>query len=234
MKTILKIGNFLFKYRSFTPIPLILIVFIFFKPLINPGNDYILTTIGFIVLIFGEFIRIISVGYSFTGTSGRENFLRADNLNVSGIYSIVRNPLYIGNLLIYTGLLIVYSNLYAFIFFNTLLILQYFFIIRAEESYLEKTYGDEYKKYKNSVYSIAPRFGNYIKPENRFNRLKVIFKENDSVFNALVIFGLIILYKGYILSGRIVYGKSYAMYFGILIIFYILIKLLKKKISHLI
>ncbi|MEN8222523.1 MAG: isoprenylcysteine carboxylmethyltransferase family protein [Acidobacteriota bacterium] len=231
MEIILKIGNFLFKYRSFTPIPLILIVFIFFKPVIDSDMDNILTAIGLLVLIFGEYIRILSVGYSFSGTSGRENFLRADNLNVSGIYSIVRNPLYIGNLLIYTGLLIVYSNFYALLFFDLLLILQYFFIIRAEESYLEKTYGEEYKKYKNSVYSIFPLFSNYIKPENKFNPLKVLLKENDSVFNALVIFGLIILYKGYIMSGKIVYWKSYAVYFGLLIICYIFIKLIKKRIN---
>jgi len=231
MNTILKVGNFLFKYRSFTPIPLIVIVFIFFRPVIDPALDNILTAVGLLVLILGELIRIFSVGYSFSGTSGRENFLRADNLNVSGIYSIVRNPLYIGNLLIYTGLLIAYSNVYALLFFDVLLILQYYSIIKAEESYLEKTYGDEYKKYKSSIYSIFPTFSKYIKPVNKFNRLKVLLKENDSVFNALVIFGLIIMFKGYIVSGRILHDKSYAVYFGILIISYILIKLIKKRIN---
>ncbi len=231
MNTILKIGNYLFKYRSFTPIPLIVIVFVFFKPEIIPGWNNLLTAAGFLVLFFGEIIRIISVGYSFSGTSGRENFLRADSLNVTGIYSVVRNPLYIGNLLIYTGLLTVYSNLYALLFFDSLLIIQYFFIIRAEENYLEMRYGDKFTKYKKSVCSIIPSFGHYISPENKFSRLKVIMKENDSVFNALVIFGLIIMYKLYILFGRIVHGKTFLTYFGILIISYILIKLLKKKIN---
>ncbi len=229
MNSILKAGNFLFKYRSFTPIPLILIVFLFFRPVIDPEIDNILTAVGLFIICSGEFIRILSVGYSFSGTSGRENFLRADSLNVSGIYSIVRNPLYIGNLLIYTGLLIVYSNIYALLFFNALLILQYFFIIKAEEDYLEKTYGDEYIKYKNSVNSIVPSFGRYKSPENKFSRIKVFMKENDSVFNALIIFGLILLYKGYILSGNLIHGKAYALYFGTIIVSYIVIKILKKK-----
>lgn len=226
----LKIGNFLFRFRSFTPVPLIIIVFVFIRPEINPEINNLLIFAGLLIMITGESIRIISVGFSFSGTSGRESFLKADNLNMSGIYSIVRNPLYIGNLLIYTGLLVVYSNIYALIFFDLLLIIQYYFIILAEENFLQEIYGDEYSNYKKAVNSILPRFGNSKKPENKFNKLKVIFKENDSVFNALVIFGIIELYKGYITTGEIIHGKSYSIYFGVLIISYILIKILKKRI----
>lgn len=226
----LKMGNFLFRFRSFTPVPLIIVVFVFFRPEINPAINNVLIISGLLVMFSGELIRIISVGFSFTGTSGRESFLRADNLNVSGIYSVIRNPLYIGNLLIYTGLLIAYSNIYALIFFDLLLIVQYYFIVLAEENFLKETYGNEYLSYKKIVKSILPRFRNYKKPENKFNKLKVIFKENDSIFNALVIFGIIELYKGYIATGEIIHGKSYSVYFGILIISYILIKILKKKL----
>ncbi|MCK4888781.1 MAG: lipid A phosphate methyltransferase, partial [Candidatus Aminicenantes bacterium] len=162
----LRLGDFLFKYRSFTPVPLIIIVFVFFKPQISPVNNVLLLAAGFFIMISGELIRVISVGFSFTGTSGRENFLRADSLNVSGIYSVVRNPLYIGNLLIYSGLLIVYSNLFALIFFDILLIVQYYFIILSEEEFLKNTYGDEYSEYKESVNSILPGFGRYRKPDN--------------------------------------------------------------------
>ncbi len=225
----LKSGDFLFKYRSFTPIPLIIIVFIFFKPQINPENNVLLLIAGLFVMSSGEFIRVISVGFSFTGTSGRENFLRADSLNVSGIYSVVRNPLYIGNLLIYSGLLILYSNIYAHIFFDIFMIVQYYFIILSEQDFLQNTYGIEYSEYKKNVNSILPKFGNYMKPENKFDRMKVIFKENDSVFNALIIFGIIILYKGYIYSGNVFHGRSFSIYFGVLIVSYILIKLLKKR-----
>ncbi len=229
MKWKLRFGNFLFKYRSFTPIPLIIIVFVFFKPYIKLSSDNLLTVAGLIVMFLGEVIRLISVGFSFHGTSGRENFLRAESLNVSGIYSVVRNPLYIGNLLIYTGLLIVYSNLYALLIFDILLIVQYYFIILSEEEFLKEKYGIEYSKYCEKVNSIFPGFRDYIKPENKFNRLKVLFKENDSIFNALIIFGIILMYKGYIYSGRVLHGKSFSIYFGVLILFYIIIKIIKKK-----
>ncbi|MCP5107562.1 MAG: lipid A phosphate methyltransferase, partial [bacterium] len=86
----------MFKHRSFTPVPFIVLVFIVFKP-IDMGEENIIIAVGGLLLSFlGETIRVVSVGYAYAGTSGRETYLRAESLNVTGIYSIVRNPLYIG------------------------------------------------------------------------------------------------------------------------------------------
>ncbi len=188
----LKIGNILFKNRSFTTLPLILALFLFFKPM---SFEITYNIVGFLITVLGEIIRIIAVGFSFRGTSGRENYLRAEKLNKTGIYSIVRNPLYIGNFLIFTGLLIVFSNVYALILFQLYLILQYYFIIISEENYLKEKFGEFYNEYKRNVNRVIPKFKNYIKPENGFNLRKVILKENDSVFNLLVMFILILIYK---------------------------------------
>jgi len=225
----LKIGNFLFKYRSFTPVPLIIIIIVFFHPIINCKYDMVLVLCGFGLVILGEMIRVLSVGFSYYGTSGRENFLRAENLNITGVYSIVRNPLYIGNMFIYAGLLLVYSNIYALIIFNLILIVQYYFIIKSEENFLYETYGKEYNTYKNNVKSIIPSFGKYKKSENKFNKMKVISKENDSVFNAIIIFGLILMYKEKIVFGDVMNKKMYVFYFALIIISYISIKIFKKR-----
>ncbi len=230
MNWILRTGNFLFKYRSFTPVPLILVVFIFFRPVEFGENNFLITIAGVLVMILGELIRVFAVGFSFAGTSGRENFLRADHLNSSGIYSVVRNPLYIGNLFIYSGILLIYSNMYALIFFDVLLIIQYFFIVKAEEDFLLRTYGKEYAKYKEVTNSVFPTIKKYIKPENKFNSLKVLLKENDSIFNALFISGLIVMYKSYLKYGMIKYTFYFVIYFGVLVFSYIFIKIVKKKI----
>ena len=224
----IKLGNFLFKYRSFTPVPLIIIVFLFFTP-VNYGdlNIYINLT-GFIFAVTGESIRVLSVGYSFTGTSGRENYLRADNLNTSGIYSIVRNPLYIGNLFIYSGLLIIFSNFYALLFFDVFLIIQYYFITLSEQEFLKSQYGEEYRDYCNKVKSVIPGFKYRRKAENKFDLKKVIFKENDSVFNSMFLIGLLMLYKEKTFFA-IKYPVFWKIYFPSIIILYIFIKILKRR-----
>ncbi len=225
----LKIGNFLFKHRSFTPIPLIIIVFIIFKP-VNLGDKNILINLsGIFISFIGEIIRIIAVGYSFTGTSGRETFLRADALNTTGIYAIVRNPLYIGNFFMFTGLVIVFSNVFATFVFALFLILQYYFIILSEESFLKEKYGESYEAYCRQVKRIIPTFKNYKRNRNPFSLKKVILKENDSIFNMLMMFLLVLLYKEWRFNGRIDQPILYIIPGGILMVLYVIVKIIKRR-----
>ncbi len=225
----LKLGNLLFKHRSFTPIPFIVMVFIFFKSLNLEEKNIVVNIAGLLVSIAGEIIRIIAVGYAHSGTSGRESFLRAEHLNTTGIYSIVRNPLYIGNFFIFSGLIVVFSNILALMIFSHFLIAQYYFIILAEENFLKKEYGSDYENYCSRVRRILPALKDYKKNKNSFKLKKVIFKENDSLFNLLVIYMLILLYKGKIFSGRISSPLHYIIPGIVLVILYIIVKILKKK-----
>ena len=225
----LKVGNFLFKYRSFTPIPLIIVVFVFFKP-VNLGEKNLIVNLGgLLVSLLGETLRIIAVGYSFTGTSGRESYLRADDLNTTGIYALVRNPLYIGNFFIFTGIVMVFSNILAFMVFALFLVLQYYFIILAEENFLGEEYGSSYNEYCRRVRRIIPTFKEYRKNQNPFNRKKVILKENDSLFNLLLMFLLVLLYKEWAFNGRIQRPILYISCAGILLVFYLTVKIIKKR-----
>lgn len=225
----LKLGSFLFKHRSFTPIPLIVLVFIFFKSLNLEGKNILVNAAGLLVSLLGEIIRIAAVGFSFTGTSGRESYLRAEKLNTTGIYSIVRNPLYIGNFFIFTGLIIVFANILALCIFSLFLIWQYYFIILTEENFLTNEYGSDYENYRSRVRKIFPAFEDYKKNQNPFDLKKVIFKENDSLFNLLIMFLLILLYKEKIFHSTISRPLLYIIPGAFLIISYIIIKIIKKK-----
>jgi protein-S-isoprenylcysteine O-methyltransferase Ste14 len=225
----LAIGNFLFKHRSFTPVPLIVGVFIIFKPIDLGNNNLIINILGLMVALLGETIRVFAVGYSFPGTSGRESYLRADALNATGIYSIVRNPLYIGNFLIFTGLVTVFANPYAVSVFALFLIMQYYFVILAEEHFLKGKYGPEYDDYRRRVKRVAPTFGDYRKNRNPFNLKKVVFKENDSIFNMLIMFALVLLYKEKAFTGGINRPVLYIIPGVILIFLYIIVKVIKKR-----
>ena len=111
---------------------------------------------------------MISVGYAGSGTSGRENFLKAESLNTTGLYSLVRNPLYWGNGLIFAGLLTVYANPMALAIFVVFLFLQYHFIVLAEETFLCERYGQAYADYCGRVNRWLPRFRDYARPGRSF------------------------------------------------------------------
>ncbi len=200
----LKIGNLCFRFRAISVVPFVLISFYFFYPL-NFGNlNTIINIIGFIVSLTGATLRILSVGFSKPKTSGRENYLIAEALNTSGTYSIVRNPLYVGNFLIYNGILIAYSSLLAFIVLNIFFIINYYFIIFAEEDYLKKKFGDKFIEYLGKVPKVIPKFGKYKKNDYKFQPVKVLFKEKNTNFYWITLFVIALLLKQYRLNNGII------------------------------
>ncbi len=228
----LGIGRFLFKHRSFTPLPLIVLITVLFRPVDAGEYNAILNVGGLVLALLGETIRIIAVGYARAGTSGRESYLRADALNTSGIYSLVRNPLYIGNLLIYTGLLAVFANPLALLLFDACLLFQYYFIIHSEEHYLKTTHGPPYESYCREVSRLLPRFRHYRKPTLPFDPQKVLYKENDSLFNLLLIYLLVLAYKERLLYGHLHNLPLFITTAALLTTAYITIKILKKSRSR--
>ena len=94
----MRIGKFLYKYRSLTPVAFIIILLIFSKP-------SILTIItGIVFSLFGEVIRSVSVSY--TGLTTRSKNVQTDILVTNGPYGYVRNPIYLGNFFLSLGVVI--------------------------------------------------------------------------------------------------------------------------------
>ena len=222
-------GRFLFRFRSFTLLPVIGLVFLFCPPLdLGSLNPWMAIT-GICLALLGELCRILAVGFSHSGTSGRESYLKARKINRTGLYSMTRNPLYIGNFFITMGLLVVYSNPLALIAVALFLILQYTLIIAAEEDFLIRQHPEEYRTYQQNVPRIGLRIKNFKKPDLPFDIARVIFKENDSLFNLLMMFLVILLFRGMSFHHRVKNGWIYIVLTSVLIILYVIVKIIKKK-----
>ena len=103
-------GNQLFKYRGQIPIVLVLIaiIVIYRYPNVTVFSLFFgkKTTILITVLFVfsGHLIRALVVGTRGIHTSGKNRDQQvAHQLNNKGIYSMVRHPLYLGNLIIWFG-----------------------------------------------------------------------------------------------------------------------------------
>lgn len=147
------IRNLFFKFRGFTPVPLVLIVLIFAKPTINS------LLWGISIMIVGEMIRIWGVAYA--GGATRTRDVGAPFLVTAGPFSRVRNPLYLGNLLMYSGAALIANIWLPWLVIVTLLFfgLQYHLIVDLEEEKLAELFGDQYLKYKSQVPRFIPSIG---------------------------------------------------------------------------
>jgi protein-S-isoprenylcysteine O-methyltransferase Ste14 len=154
------ISSIAFKYRSYTPIPFLLLMLIFQQ------STPLTLIIGFAVALIGELIRFWGVSWagSETRTTGG---VGGTFLIISGPFAYVRNPLYVGNILIYLGLgimsfaLFPYLQIVAILFF----LLQYYFIVKEEEKHLAEKFKSDYQNYVKHVHAFFPRLTPYKNPQ---------------------------------------------------------------------
>jgi protein-S-isoprenylcysteine O-methyltransferase Ste14 len=182
-------GEFFFKYRSYTPIPFLVMLFLWGRPTV------LTLVIGFIIAMSGELLRIWAVSYA--GSETRTTKLGASVLVTQGPYAYIRNPLYAGNLFIYAGVSIMANSLFPYLLIIGIVYfyLQYFFIIRDEERFLSEKFKDKYADYESRVNKFIPKLTPYDEQKQsklKFD-LKAGYRSEKRTFQALTSIMLMIV-----------------------------------------
>jgi protein-S-isoprenylcysteine O-methyltransferase Ste14 len=145
-----------FRFRSYTPVPLVILMLIFARPSVSSFLW------GVPVAISGELLRLwgVSIAGSETRVTGG---VGASQLITSGPFAYVRNPLYVGNMLLYIGFGIMSNALFPWLPAAALLffLVQYSAIVSAEEEFLAGEFGDRYERYRAAVPRFVPSFRKY-------------------------------------------------------------------------
>jgi len=84
--------------------------------------------------------------------------LATRKLVTTGIFSVSRNPLYLGAGLIFAGVALGFGNPWLVIFLIPALAGCRWWLIQAEENYLAGKFGQEYANYRRSVHRWLGRF----------------------------------------------------------------------------
>lgn len=193
-------GTWLFKYRSKLPLIIFVVgIYLFYKNESEPQNWILKTEVEqnlyelacLFVAFIGFFIRVYTVGYSRPNTSGRNTDVQvADVLNTTGIYSIMRNPLYVGNFFMWLGIAMLTGNFWFIISFTLFYFLYYERIIFTEEQFLINKFGDTYLNWARKTPIIVPNFSLFEKNSFNFNWRKVLRQEKNGFAALLIIFCL--------------------------------------------
>ena len=145
-----RIGAVLFRHRGWLPVPFLLV------PLLARGamgpRNWIL---GFALIVLGEAIRL--AGVAAAGTVTRRRSRTVQRLVTYGIFAWMRNPLYVGNFLIWMGFTVVSGVLWFIPVAVVLFAIEYTLIVRYEEGVLESIFGQEYLAYKSRTPRWFPR-----------------------------------------------------------------------------
>ncbi|KKO20413.1 MAG: hypothetical protein BROFUL_00838 [Candidatus Brocadia fulgida] len=181
-----KIGNFFFRYRNaLFPLVFALLFFEGTWPVFNSELAEIWEIIlGITIALSGQILRALTVGFAYIKRGGKKKRMHAETLVQEGIFAHCRNPLYFGNILILLGVGIAGNSLLFVMFGIPFLFFAYAAIICAEETYLEKRFGQVFKDYCKRVNRIIPDFsgiGNTIKGME-FNWKRLIVKEYATPF----------------------------------------------------
>jgi protein-S-isoprenylcysteine O-methyltransferase Ste14 len=145
-----RIGGALFRQRGWLPVPFLLV------PLLAHGvMEPLNWIVGFILIALGEAIRLSGVAAA--GTVTRRRSRTVQRLVTYGVFAWMRNPLYVGNFLIWMGFIVISGVLWFLPVAIALFAVEYSLIVRYEEGVLESIFGDEYLAYRDRTSRWFPR-----------------------------------------------------------------------------
>src|SRR5688572_19870470 len=185
----IKQGHWLFRWRSYLPLlvlPLAVQSFLASGWMTQQLGDFgeeIWDLVCLSVALLGLTVRILTVGFVPRGTSGRNTGRqKADTLNTTGMYSLVRHPLYLGNFLVFMGfVLLLKSGLFALLA-AVIYVVYYERIILAEEEFIAERHGEAFHAWASATPVIAPTFRNWAPPALPFSWRSALMREFHTLF----------------------------------------------------
>lgn len=230
------IGNFLFHYRNGLLPILFLAVLIPSPPIFKNPSLALWLGLGFALL--GQFIRFGTIGFVYIIRGGQNRRVHAESLVTEGIFSHCRNPMYVGNIAVASGMGLASNSLYFFVFITVVIVFIYEAIVRAEENFLRGKFGEQFDDYAKRVHRWIPDFSGFSKTleKHTFAWKRVIIKEYNSTFTGTTLALLMItkiIYDNPQHYGPLTdYQTPLIGAFAALLVVYLIVRYLKKS-NHL-
>jgi protein-S-isoprenylcysteine O-methyltransferase Ste14 len=195
-EAVIAYGNFIFRRRNIVfPIVMVALMAAFVPVMAygDPAADRGLDLVGYLICTAGQAFRFAVVGLEYIKRGGLNKRIYAAKLVTGGLFAASRNPLYLGNVIILIGLMVIHNSPWVYGLCGGFFLLTYWALVLAEERYLRGQFGADYDAYCARVPRWLPKLAAL--PEAlrgmRFNWRRAIAKEYSSciawVVSALII-----------------------------------------------
>ena len=227
-------GNWLFRWRSYLPLVLLVLVLIVMEDFTYLGNSMTLDIAWevFCVLVssVGLAVRAFTIGYAPRGTSGRNTAGQmAEVLNTTGIYSIVRHPLYVGNFIMWLGLSLFPHLWWLTVIYILAFWLYYERIMYTEEHFLRGKFGEQYDAWAENTPPFIPNMKLWRPPNLPFSFRNVLRREYNGFFAMVVTFFVLEVRGDLAVEGRLILETGWLILLGVSFVIWLVLRTLKRK-----
>ena len=199
----IKSGDFLFRYRNaIFPVILFALFFGFPAPSAYFGQESLeewADVAAIFIVVTGLAVRAAVIGFAYIKRGGLNKRVYAESLVTQGFFGICRNPLYLGNMIIYAGVFLMHGNPAVVLIGTASYFLIYSDIIAAEELFLRQKFGAAYESYCRDVPRWLPALRSFQDATEgmQFNVKRVFMKDYTTIANALMALLLLELLEHY-------------------------------------
>jgi protein-S-isoprenylcysteine O-methyltransferase Ste14 len=229
-------GRWLFRWRGY--IPVLLPALAALAMLIGrvAGKlqvpDYAWEEVCLGISGLGLAVRAFAIGHTPAGTSGRNaREQRAVELNTSGIYSVVRHPLYLGNFFLMLGVILFAESLWLTVFFVLSFWLYYERIMAAEESFLKQVFGARFEAWARTTPAFVPRFSQWRPSDLHFSLKNVLRREYNGFFAVFLSMFILDVARNIALHGRVEADSRWTILLGLAMSIWLVLRSLKRYTS---
>lgn len=155
-----RFGRFVFRFRDYLApagLAIILAVTVPEHPFGSERVNRWVDALGLLVAATGQALRALVIGYAYIVRGGASKQLAAPKLVCEGFYAHSRNPMYVGNMLLLSGLAMIYNSRWVYVFGLPAFVAGLLAIIKAEEAFLATKFGPDYEDYCRRVNRFLPR-----------------------------------------------------------------------------
>jgi protein-S-isoprenylcysteine O-methyltransferase Ste14 len=194
-------GRFVFRYRDYLAPLVVVAAPVTMPPVAFAGSeawDLGLDLVGVMVFLAGQALRIIVIGLAYIKRGGRQKTITADRLVCGGAFAHSRNPIYLANFLMVSGLLVIWNSPGAYLIILPAFGLALLSMVGAEEEFLSRRFGEEYARYCSTVPRFVPRLRGFHQTlaQFDFDWRRVIRKEYGTTFALVsIVLALFVLEK---------------------------------------